>query len=53
MFTVRWAETASGADLGGSSNYSSEYLRAEEEMVSMKTKIGHGLVGPKGNYWSD
>jgi len=44
---VMLGETASSADLGGSSKYSSENLETEVEKGSMVTAVGHGLVDPK------
>lgn len=39
--------TASSADLGDSSKYSDELLRAEVGKGSMRTAFDHGLVDPK------
>jgi hypothetical protein len=38
-------------DLGGSSIYSNEILKVEEEKGSMWILIGHGLDGPKRWSW--
>ena len=39
--------TASSVDLGDSSKYSDELLRAEVGKGSMRTAFDHGLVDPK------
>ena len=41
---MRPGETASSADLGGSSKYSNE---TEVEKGSILTAVGHGLADPK------
>jgi len=44
---VSLRETASSADLGGSSKYSNENLKTEVEKGSWRTSVGPGLVDPK------